>query len=94
MISFNTVDPAFWKPAAIRTAGGRWSADFQDHVSFSGSPDNAVVAQLGRIGVKPEAVRTLVMSHLHNDHAGGLEFFPNARDIVHADELNVCLLDG
>ncbi len=71
---------------------GRWPQDFQDHFPFSGGPENSVVEQLRKIGVAPQDVRTIVLSHLHNDHAGGLEFFPNAKVIVHEDELAACLL--
>lgn len=72
--------------------GGRWPNDFQDHFPYSGAVENSVVAQLSRMGIAPADVRTIVMSHLHNDHAGGLEFFPGARVIVHAEELTACLL--
>ncbi|MBL8585057.1 MAG: N-acyl homoserine lactonase family protein [Rhizobiaceae bacterium] len=71
---------------------GRWPHEFQEHFPYSGGAENSVVAQLARIDVAPEQVRTIVLSHLHNDHSGGLEFFPNARVVVHADELSACLL--
>lgn len=37
--------------------------------------------QLDRIGVRPEEINLIVLSHWHFDHAGGLEFFPNAKVI-------------
>jgi glyoxylase-like metal-dependent hydrolase (beta-lactamase superfamily II) len=33
---------------------------------------------LGRIGIDPAEVDTMVLTHNHFDHAGGVEFFPNA----------------
>ena len=37
-------------------------------------PQEALV----EIGVDPLAVETVIITHLHYDHAGGLDFFPNA----------------
>jgi glyoxylase-like metal-dependent hydrolase (beta-lactamase superfamily II) len=34
---------------------------------------------LGHLGLDPADVDTLVLTHNHFDHAGGVEFFPNAR---------------
>ena len=50
-------------------------------------------AQLAAAGVAPEAVDTLLMTHLHRDHWGGITTpagtccFPNANLHVHADEI-------
>ncbi|MEM8775559.1 MAG: N-acyl homoserine lactonase family protein [Pseudomonadota bacterium] len=33
---------------------------------------------LAPLGITPEAVNTLICTHLHYDHAGGLHLFPNA----------------
>jgi glyoxylase-like metal-dependent hydrolase (beta-lactamase superfamily II) len=46
------------------------------------SPKGDLLAQLGRSGVKPEAVRWVVLSHLHWDHTGRLDAYPNAVVIV------------
>jgi len=37
---------------------------------------------LGHLGFSPDDVDTLVLTHNHFDHAGGVEFFPNARVYV------------
>ena len=34
--------------------------------------------QLGRIGIKPEDVRHVILSHLHADHIGDIRHFPRA----------------
>jgi glyoxylase-like metal-dependent hydrolase (beta-lactamase superfamily II) len=44
-------------------------------------------AQLAGIGMKPQDVRYVVMSHLHIDHAGEMESFPDATFIVRSTEL-------
>ncbi len=43
------------------------------------SPAEAATAQLGALGVLPDAVGTVVLSHLHGDHIAGLRDFPAAR---------------
>ena len=52
---------------------------------------NNAPAQLGRIGVRPSEVTKIVLSHLHVDHAGGLQYFPEAQVYVQKDELAYAL---
>ncbi|MBW8484050.1 MBL fold metallo-hydrolase [Actinomadura sp. PM05-2] len=52
-----------------------------------------LVAALAEIGVAPEDVGTVVLTHLHSDHAGGavadgVPVFPNARHLVQERELS------
>ena len=42
--------------------------------------------QLGRIGVRPEDIHTVVLSHLHDDHCGNLPLFSHAKIYVSKDE--------
>lgn len=44
------------------------------------------VAQLERLGIKPEDVKYVVQSHLHLDHTGAVGRFPNATHIVQRPE--------
>jgi glyoxylase-like metal-dependent hydrolase (beta-lactamase superfamily II) len=46
-----------------------------------------VVPKLATIGLKPDDISHVVASHLHFDHAGGLQFFPHARIYVGEKEL-------
>src|SRR5262249_33646945 len=46
-----------------------------------------LIAALGRRGVRPEDVDTVVVSHLHWDHVQNVDLFARARILVHADEL-------
>ncbi len=50
--------------------------------------ENSAVGQLGKIGVSPSDVKKIIVSHLHVDHAGGLQFFPDAQVYVQKDELS------
>jgi glyoxylase-like metal-dependent hydrolase (beta-lactamase superfamily II) len=46
-----------------------------------------VVSRLAEIGVEPGDVPHVVHSHLHYDHSGGIEFFPDATFYVHRREM-------
>jgi N-acyl homoserine lactone hydrolase len=43
---------------------------------------------LKRIGIDPAEVDTMVLTHNHFDHAGGVEFFPNAHVYIQERELS------
>jgi glyoxylase-like metal-dependent hydrolase (beta-lactamase superfamily II) len=45
-----------------------------------------LATQMRGLGLEPAAVRTVIMTHLHGDHAGGLGFFPNAEFLIARDE--------
>ncbi|MBW4708971.1 N-acyl homoserine lactonase family protein [Roseobacter sp. YSTF-M11] len=42
---------------------------------------------LAPLGLKPEDIATVIVTHLHYDHAGGLHLFPNAKLHVQAAEM-------
>jgi N-acyl homoserine lactone hydrolase len=45
-----------------------------------------LVNRLDALGLQPDDVSMVVLSHLHYDHAGGAELFPRAELIVQKDE--------
>jgi glyoxylase-like metal-dependent hydrolase (beta-lactamase superfamily II) len=49
-------------------------------------PEQAVPAQLRERGIKPSEIRTVVMTHLHADHAGAVSEFPEATFVVSSAE--------
>lgn len=61
----------------------RYGVDFV----ASRSADQDIVKGLARHGVSPEDVDLVVLTHLHFDHVGNNELFPNATFLVQADEL-------
>jgi N-acyl homoserine lactone hydrolase len=50
------------------------------------SEANLPAAQLAQVGVAPEQVTQLVLTHTHIDHVGGIDAFPNATIVVGAAE--------
>jgi glyoxylase-like metal-dependent hydrolase (beta-lactamase superfamily II) len=50
-----------------------------------------IQTQLARFDVKPEDVDAIVLSHMHWDHAGQVEHFPNAKVYVHKAEIDYVL---
>lgn len=52
----------------------------------------AVLGELTRRGIGPEAVSTIFLTHGHPDHTGGVHLFPNAQ--VMALEPDVALVEG
>jgi len=50
-------------------------------------PEDAIVARLEALGVKPDQVAIVVNSHLHFDHAGNNGAFPHATFVVQAEHL-------
>lgn len=53
---------------------------------FSITSSETLIARLGKLGYRPEDVRYVIISHLHQDHIGGISHFPNAEIIVDAVE--------
>jgi glyoxylase-like metal-dependent hydrolase (beta-lactamase superfamily II) len=51
------------------------------------SAADAIVTQLRELGIDPSRVRTIVATHLHLDHVGGVGDFPNAEVVTARREL-------
>ena len=69
------VDAGFYRPRFLKDRNG---------VTEYTRPDRA----LGRLGIKPEEVTDVVITHMHWDHADGADLFPNARVWIQKDEFN------
>ena len=57
-------------------------------------PGESAPEQLRAAGVEPEEVATIVMTHLHNDHASGAIQFPHATFVVDAAEWRAACKGG
>jgi len=55
-----------------------WHPYFQLSVRFDIEPEQEVGPQLRSLGIGPRDVKTVVLTHLHVDHDGGLAHFPIA----------------
>ena len=55
--------------------------------SHSKSREQSLQAQLALYGLEPGDIRTTLITHLHYDHAGGMELLPNSRFIVQRSEI-------
>jgi N-acyl homoserine lactone hydrolase len=53
------------------------------------APEEEIGPQLERLGIRPSDVRTVVLTHLHTDHAGGLHHFPHNEILVSRSDLEV-----
>ncbi len=67
-------DPSYWGP-------------FFKAVNPVVTPDVAIDAQLGKIGLKPDDIKYVVVGHLHLDHGGNVGKFPNSTVVVQKDEI-------
>jgi len=57
-------------------------------------PSQALPAQLRELGVQPPEVRTVVMTHLHIDHASGISEFPDATFVMSRAEWEAATSQG
>jgi N-acyl homoserine lactone hydrolase len=64
-----------------------WHPYFRFAVRARVAPEEEIGAQLKRLGFSPSDVRLVVLTHLHTDHAGGLDHFPDSDILVTREEL-------
>jgi len=70
----------------IITDPSYWGAAFQALKPVN-TPDVAIDVQLQKIGLKPDDIKYVVVSHLHLDHGGNLVKFPNSTVVVQKTEI-------
>ncbi|MDR3467904.1 MAG: N-acyl homoserine lactonase family protein [Xanthobacteraceae bacterium] len=67
-------DPTYWGP-------------FIQGIQPDRNPEVAIDLQLAKIGLKPNDINYVIISHLHLDHAGNVSKFPNATLVYQRDEV-------
>ncbi len=67
-----TSEPGYFTP---------WHPYFK-HVKTFVTPDQEIELQLQSLGIHPDDVRWVVLTHLHTDHAGGLHHFPKSEILI------------
>jgi glyoxylase-like metal-dependent hydrolase (beta-lactamase superfamily II) len=61
------------------------------HRKIVRGPEQEVLAALASAGARPEEITTVILTHLHYDHAGNNQLFPKARFFVQREELRYAL---
>ena len=64
----------------------RWHPYFRLAVRVSVTAEQEIGPALRAVGIQPGDVRWVVLTHLHTDHAGGLEHFPQSEVLVSRTE--------
>ena len=59
-----------------------WHPYFRTSVRCSVLPEQEIGSQMRAIGLSPDDVRWVILTHLHTDHAGGLHHFPKSEILV------------
>jgi N-acyl homoserine lactone hydrolase len=65
----------------------RWHPYFQFSVRFDIEPEEEIGPQLRAQGIGARDVKTVVLTHMHIDHDGGLVHFPHSRVVASGDEI-------
>lgn len=65
----------------------RWHPYFRFAVRFDIEPEQEVGPQLRGLGIGARDVKTVVLTHMHIDHDGGLAHFPHSRILASAGEI-------
>jgi glyoxylase-like metal-dependent hydrolase (beta-lactamase superfamily II) len=65
-----------------------WHPYFRWAVKTRVELDEEVGPQLRKIGFEPEEVGTVILTHLHSDHTGGLRYFPESRFLASPREFH------
>jgi glyoxylase-like metal-dependent hydrolase (beta-lactamase superfamily II) len=65
----------------------RWHPFFQFAVRFDIEPEQEIGPQLHALGIGARDVKTVVLTHMHIDHDGGLAHFPASRILADGGEI-------
>jgi glyoxylase-like metal-dependent hydrolase (beta-lactamase superfamily II) len=70
----------------------RWHPYFRFSVRSHVTPEDEIGPQLRALGINPDDVRRVILTHLHTDHAGGLHHFP--RTEILASRADIAIASG
>ncbi len=66
-----------------------WHPYYRRAVEMNVGEEDEIGHRLSLLGIAPSDVRTVVLTHFHTDHAGGLHHFPKSRIWVSSGELAI-----
>ncbi|MFB6119017.1 N-acyl homoserine lactonase family protein [Halosegnis sp.] len=72
-------------PAGYGPTGAAFMEEFLPYIEYDESMHPR--AQLAEAGYAPEDIDYLLLTHLHSDHAGHVDLFPDAEVLVRTEEL-------
>lgn len=78
----------------VDTGIGNPDADHLKHFGFKQSREQELTSRLHDLGFRPDDIDMVVNTHLHIDHCGNNQLFPNARIFVNAEEMRFAFLPG
>lgn len=64
-----------------------WPESIKELSPYYQSEEQTMEHQLALCGLKPEDIRTVILSHMHVDHTGYLYLFPHAEVLVQRSEM-------
>jgi len=71
-------DPSYWGGAA-------------EALKVVRTPDVAIDLQLKKIGMTPDDIKYVVLSHMHLDHGGNVAKFPHSTIVMQQDEIDYAM---
>ena len=74
----------------IITDPSYWGGAFDDLKPVN-TPDVAIDVQLQKIGLTPDDIKYVVVSHMHLDHGGNIAKFPNSTIVLQQDEIDYAM---
>jgi len=85
------IDTGFHPSVAVEGLGRLAGLIFKD---LEMTPEQAVPGLMRELGFDPDDVRTVVMTHLHADHASGISQFPHATFVLSEAEWRAAASGG
>ena len=74
-----------------KTMTERWPEFLKTVSPWFGDETTTPMYILDKMGIRNDEIKTIIISHMHNDHAGNIEYFPKAHYMVSKNEFAACV---